>query len=217
MAKELIAASEAGLNVIISTHSRHLVEALIDDAELVWLRGGAAEAVSENYELRALMEIGALNVGERIGNPSTIFLTEDSNKQQFEIFLESNDYDLEDAEVVSYSGCTQIGTAIALINYLRKSNPNAKYAIHRDRDFLDEGALETYRQRFEAMNVKVFIPTGNDLESYFAKDNHISDACGISLETAREILNAAYAAKRNILIEKYVNTELKMPKKQGSK
>ena len=215
LAKELIEASETGLCVIISTHSKHLVEALIDNANLIWLRGGAAEAVSEDYELRALMEIGALNVGERIGNPSIIFLTEDSNKQLFEIFLESNDFDLEDCEIVSYSGCTQIGTAIALINHLRKNNPNARFAIHRDRDFSDEATLEVYRQRFAAMNVKVFIPDGNDLESYFIKDAHISDACGIPLETSREILESAYAARRDKLIEKYVNTRIENARKAG--
>lgn len=215
LAKELIEASEAGLNIIISTHSKYMVEALIENANLVWLRNGASEAVGENYELRALMEIGALNAGERIGNPSVIFLTEDKNRQFLEVFLESNEFDLNDCEIVSYSGCTQIGTALALINHLRKSNPNARYAIHRDRDFLDDAALADYRQRFDLMNVKVFIPDGNDLECYFVRDAHLSSVCGVSLETAREILNVAYVARRNQLIEKYVNTRVENAKKAG--
>ena len=65
------------------------------------------------------------------------------------------------------------------------------------------------------MNVKVFIPDGNDLEFYFLRDAHLSSVCGISLESAREILNSAYVARRNQLIEKYVNTKIENAKKAG--
>lgn len=215
LAKELVAASEAGLNVIISTHSKHLVEALIDNANLVWLKSGEKENISEDYELRALMEIGALNVGERIGNPSLIFLTEDSNRELFEVFLKSNGFDLEECEIISYSGCTQVGTAIALINHLRKRNPSARYAIHRDRDFLAADALDDYCQKFHVMNVKVFMPEGNDLESYFVRDVHLATTCGISIEDAREILALAYDSRKSQLIEKYVNTKIENAKKAG--
>jgi predicted ATPase len=215
LAKELIDEAEAGLNVIVSTHSRHLVEALIDNASLVWLRGGVRQEQVEDYELNALLEIGALNAGEKIGNPSTIFLTEDKNRQMFEILLESNGYDLENCEVVSYSGCTQVGTAIALINHLRKGNPEAKYAIHRDRDFNNDEFLQTYKDRFDKIDVKVFISEGNDIESYFIRPEHIAEVCGIDVDLAKEVLNAAYSNRRNDLVEKYINSRIENEKKAG--
>lgn len=216
LARELIEASQGGLNIIISTHSKHLVEALIDNSNLVWLRNGTRQADVEDYELKALLEIGALNVGERIGNPTYIFLTEDKNSELFRRVLQSSGYHLEECEVVSYSGCTQIGTALALINHLRRSWPNAKYTIHRDRDFMDDNALRAYEHRFAQMNVKVFIPDGNDLESYFNKPAHIAYSCGITEQAASEIVLAAFNARKDDLTKKYVNTRIENAKRAGS-
>ncbi len=215
LAKELIAVSEKGLNVIVSTHSKHLVESLIDSSNLVWLKNGSVQTDVEDYELKALMEIGALNVGEKIGNPSVIFLTEDKNYGIFQIVLESNGFDMDDCEIVSYSGCTQVGTAVALINHLKKTNPNARYAIHRDRDFQEDAALEEYRSRFEQMGVKVFIPEGNDLEAYFTRINHLVSVCSLSEELAREIVQQAFHSRKDQLIEKYVNTRIENAKRLG--
>lgn len=215
LARELIAASEGGLKIIVSTHSRHLVEALIDSSELIWLRNGSCQPDVDNFELEALMEIGALNVGERIGNPDWIFLTEDKNKQAIEVFLEANNVDLEQAEVVSYSGCTQVATAIAMISHLRKTNPGASYVIHRDRDFMSDAELERYRQRFEAMNVGVFITQGNDIESYFVRAGHVAEVTGIGVGDAEELLQRAFAERRDELIERYVNSRIEGIKKAG--
>jgi ABC-type branched-subunit amino acid transport system ATPase component len=208
LARELIAASSSGLNIVVSTHSRHLVEALIDHSRLVWLRGGAIQPNADNYEVQALLEIGALNVGERIGNPTNIVLTEDENKNVIEILLEANGVDLDDCEIVSYAGCTQINTARALISHLRRTWPNARYVLHRDRDFLDQATIDSYIQQFERMGVSVFIPRGNDLESYFVTPQHLQSAFQIPEADANDIVNAAYLARRDDLLAKYVNTRI---------
>ncbi len=215
LARELIEASHSGLNVIVSTHSKHLVEALIDSSNLVWLSKGSKQPNVEDYELKSLLEIGALNVGERIGNPEYIFLTEDENHRILEIILESNGYDLNECDVVSYSGCTQTKTAVALINHLRKSNPNAKYAVHRDRDFMNNDDLNKYKCLFEKMGVRVFFPKGNDLEFYFCKPAHIVASCDVNDEISSEIVLAAFQERKNKLVEKYVNTRIENAKKAG--
>ena len=144
LAKELLDASEKGLNIIISSHSKHLVEALIDNAELVWLRNGKIEPSVADYELRALMEIGALNVGEAIGNPKYVFLTEDRNSSLLKTLLDVNGFQKNEYDIVPYNGATQIGTAKVLLKELRKRAPHAKYMIHRDRDFMDETEIQKY-------------------------------------------------------------------------
>lgn len=215
LARELIMESENGLSVIISTHSKHLVEALIDSSHLVWLKNGSKAPEAENYELMALLEIGALNAGERIGNPTYIFLTEDDKKNEFEVLLEANGYDLDECEVVAYSGCTNANTAIALLNHLRKSNPEAKFAIHRDKDFLTQGELDQYRQKMEIMNVKVFFPIGNDVESHFIAVAHVAAVCNIDENTASEVVASAFATKKDALLERYVNTRIENEKRAG--
>lgn len=215
LARELIVAANAGQNIVVSTHSKHLVEALIDNSKLVWLRSGSIQPAADDYEVQALLEIGALNVGERIGNPRFIVLTEDLNKDILEILLEANGVDLEDCELVSYSGCTQIATAKALIFHLRRTNPHARFILHRDRDFLTQPELDDYRNRFQDMNVSVFVPTGNDLESYFVTAAHIENVCQVDPTVAGDVVQAAYLARRNELLAKYVNTRIVNIKKAG--
>jgi ABC-type multidrug transport system ATPase subunit len=215
LARELIVEAEGGLSVIVSTHSKHLVEALIDSSHVVWLKNGSKAPDVENYELKALLEIGALNAGERIGNPTYIFLTEDEKKTEFEVLLEANGYDLEECEVVAYSGCTNRNTAIALLNHLRKSSPEAKFAIHRDKDFLTPAELNEYRQKMESMNVKVFFPTGNDVESHFITAAHVASACNIDENIASEVIAAAFETKKDALLERYVNTRIENEKRAG--
>lgn len=215
LAKELIAAAEEGLNIVISSHSKHLVEPLLEVATLVWLRNGTVEPNVENYEVEALMEIGALGLGERIGNPSHIFLTEDEDKSLLEILLDSNGYDEMDYEIVSYSGATNYQTAVVLINQLRKSWPAAKYAIHFDRDFKTDDEVNNYKTKFSPSGVKVFVPDGNDLEFYFTRAEHLEASCGIDAAISQEILVAAFAARRSEMLAKYVNTRIENIRKNG--
>lgn len=217
LARELVAASEDGLNIIVSTHSKHLVEALNDHSRLVWLGSGSIQPDVDNYEIKALMEIGALNVGERLGNPNYIFLTEDSNQHNIEILLESNGHDLDDCEIVSYSGCTQVGTALALITHLRKTCPNARYAIHRDRDFLSTQELERYIAHFGEIGVFVFLPSGNDIESHFLSPAHIVLSCEIDAVSAQEILDEAFTSRKEELFSKYVSTRCENERRRGTR
>ena len=215
LAKELLAAAENGLNIIISSHSKHLITPLLDSSTLVWLRRGARESNADGYEVKALMEIGALGVGERIGNPSHIFLTEDKSTSLLELLLESNGYSEADYEIISYCGCTNLQTAIVLINQLKKSHPSAKYAVHRDRDFMTDAELVDYQTRLANMGVKVFLPEKNDLETYFVTPEHIAGVTGVNTSVASEIIEAAFSARKDDMLALYINTRIINAKRNG--
>jgi hypothetical protein len=167
--------------------------------------------------VQALVEIGALNAGERLGNPSYIFLTEDASHDVLELLLDASGFDLEQCEIMSYSGCTQVGTAVALISHLRKTAPDAKFILHRDRDFLPDSQLEDYSRKFTRLQVNTFFPAGNDLESYFLSRDHIAAACDITPVLVDEVLTAAFNARRNELTAKYVNTVVENHRKIGER
>ena len=205
LAKELVSLADSGLAVITSTHSKHLVEALIDDSTFIWMRQGKLEPATSQYELKALLDVGALSIGERISNPKYIFLTEDDEHDLLKTLLLSSGYNQNEFEIESYSGCSQIGTAKALIKQLRKSNPKSRIAIHRDRDFLSDEEISRYREQFKDVGVQVFIPTGNDLEAYFLSSEHISASCGIDIEEAEDILEVAFKNIKDKLTQKYVD------------
>lgn len=206
LAQALTKIAESGTKIVVCSHSKHIIASLNDAAKFIWLRNGRQEQQTDKYEVQALIEIGALNSGERLGNPAYVFLTEDSNHDILELLLEASGFDLDLCEIMSYSGCTQIATATALISHLRKSAPNARYILHRDRDFLAADQLEDYRTRFTRLDVHAFFPIGNDLESYFLCRDHVSESCGISPELADEILAVAFNTRRDELTAKYINT-----------
>ena len=206
-----------GTRIVVCSHSKHIISALADSAKFIWLRNGSQEAQTDKYEIQALIDIGALNAGERIGNPEYVFLTEDSNHDVLELLLESSGFDLEICEVVSYSGCTQIGTAVALISHLRKSAPEAKYIIHRDRDFHSADYLHEYAAKFARMEVTAFFPAGNDLESYFLSGDHLAVACNVGLHITEDVLAVAFQNRRDELMAKYVNTVIENQRRLGEK
>lgn len=206
LAQELITAANGGLNIIVSSHSKHLVESLYDDATLVWLRAGKIEPIVDEYELKALMEIGALGVGARITDPEYIFLTEDTKSDLFKTLLSANSFDLTKCEVLSYSGASNLETAKILIENLRRSYPKAKYIVHRDRDFKNQEEIDSYQSKLLAENIHTYIPVGNDIESCFLTPEHISETCGVGVTHATDILQAAFADCKESLHVKYINT-----------
>jgi ABC-type branched-subunit amino acid transport system ATPase component len=206
LASVLADIAEGGTKIVLCSHSKHIIAALSDSARFVWLRDGRQEVETDKYEVQALVEIGALNAGERLGNPTHIFLTEDASHDILELLLEASGYDLDLCEIMSYSGCTQLATATALISHLRRTAPNARYVIHRDRDFLPTDHLEEFRTKFARLGVSTFFPAGNDLESFFLSREHLAISCAVTFEVADEILDTAFNTRRSELTAKYVNT-----------
>jgi AAA15 family ATPase/GTPase len=217
LARALATIAEGGTKIVLCSHSKHIIAALADTAKFVWMRDGRQEAETDKYEIQALLEIGALNAGERLGNPAHVFLTEDANHDILELLLEASGYDLEQCEIMSYSGCTQIGTATALISHLRRTAPNARYVLHRDRDFLPADQLAEFREKFARLQVETFFPAGNDLESYLLRPEHLAATCAVTIEVARDVLAAAFNARRDELTAKYVNTVVENQKRAAER
>lgn len=217
LASVLTDVASRGTKIVVCSHSKHIISALADSAKFIWVRNGKQEDYVDKYEIQALIEIGALNAGERLGNPSYVFLTEDSNCELLKVLIQANGFNLDCCEVVSYAGCTQIGTAVALISHFRKTIPDAVYIIHRDRDFLPQEKLTNYSEKFSNLNVKSFFPEGNDIEFYFLNIEHLSISCNISHEVAREVLESAFESRKEELTKKYINTIVDSKKKDGDK
>lgn len=68
LAKALLSiTSETDTKVLISTHSRHLVDALYDESNLVWMKGGEISQQGDDIgRIPLLMDLGALDGFERI-------------------------------------------------------------------------------------------------------------------------------------------------------
>ena len=194
-----------GTRIVIATHSKYLINELIEDSKLLWLSDGKVQPCENNQIIQSLVEIGALDAGQRLSPPKWILLTEDSNLDFLETLIIANGARLEDGEIRSYRGCTKVDTAQALLEHLRESFPDARFIIHRDRDFLDDEKIEEYKKKFP--DVHFLIPNNNDIENYFISKEHLSHCLKISEEEAASIIESAFSNKKYDLAEKYANVK----------
>jgi hypothetical protein len=71
--------ADRDMQVILTTHSRHVIDAIGASSNVLWVREGSVDLANQDDELGILMEIGALDIRERIGQDATtaVVLTED--------------------------------------------------------------------------------------------------------------------------------------------
>ena len=102
-------AEEREMQVILTTHSRHIVDSIGESASFLWVRSGGIIKASADDEIGILLDIGALDLNERISNSSSkaLVLTEDRNLPGLRCLLDASGFDLDSTDILSYFGATQ--------------------------------------------------------------------------------------------------------------
>lgn len=201
--------NETGCQMLISTHSRHLFEAIKESAEIRWINNSSLVEHSDDSERSILMEIGALDKGDQLRNGEVpcVLLTEDEDTRYINVIADSSGFRSEEYEIWSYNGCSNIRIAQALNSFINKYAPGTSVVVHRDRDYLSDEDLAKYKQELQNVGIKVFIAQGNDTESYFVNGYHISELYPqISTEKANQLIDESLADRKDAVIKKYINT-----------
>lgn len=163
--------------ILLSTHSRHLVDALRGSARMHWIRGGKRVPDDEYDELGVLMEVGALDRGDLLkgGKIKCVVLTEDDDVEVIELLLSASGFKMDEIDIWSYKGCAKRDAAIALYAFITSHAPATKVIIHRDRDYLSDDEIAAYKAALEkdCKHVAVFVTDGTDAESHFVNSDHI--------------------------------------------
>ena len=166
--------TKLGFQIILSTHSRHLLDTFQEVSEVHWIVDGKLS--KEDYSfVKVLLEIGALDKGDFLnnGNIKCIVLTEDSITKPLKSILKANEFNLDETDIWAYDGCSKLDTAIILAAFIKKHAPNARIIIHRDSDYLNEDEkLELIHKANEA-GLDIFFTIGTDIESNFLVKDHI--------------------------------------------
>lgn len=219
-----LVANEYSLQLIISTHSRHLITSLEYDAKIIWLTNGSVNSSESNNSLYdILLDLGALDSYDGIiqGKYNTVFLTEDTNIAYLKRLLIHNGYDLTKTQIIPYSSSSRVDAAILLANYLKKSAPNCRIIIHRDRDFMTKDEVDVITNKVKSEGILPWITDGPDIESYFTTTRHISLLTGKEekivddwikglLQTNHVEIQHKFESKRNdIKTTMYKNNKLK--------
>lgn len=205
--------------VILTTHSRHVVDALSGQAMFLWVRSGTAERFEQDHDLAVLLDIGALDIKEMVSHSNSkrcIVLTEDTHKRPLETVLWSSGIPESDTLVLSYHGCTSPQSLRPLIDLIRAGNSHATIVVHRDRDYFNEIEAEEWQKKIRNLNAKPFLTKGVDIESHFLCSQHISHLNSISEDEANDLINEATVYLRDLCIKKYVNGRSEIEKKLGS-
>src|SRR5260370_6792786 len=89
-------AKERDFHVLIATHSRHVFSALRHDVPTGWVRSGGIETDVPTEPTLLLLEIGALDSLDYLGNPGLrcVVLTEDADTAHLKVVLESAGFNL---------------------------------------------------------------------------------------------------------------------------
>lgn len=128
-----------------------------------------------------------------------IFLTEDKKKGLVEKFLSANGFNLEEVDLRSYKGCTNLGSAEVLFKYLKDKylDKCPKIVVHRDKDYLTDEEIKKEIDKFNKLGISLFITEGTDIESYFVRYEHIKTChSDIAAEELKTLLKQAKEDKK---------------------
>lgn len=199
LADELVkkSAINTDLKIIFSTHSRYILDALEDKAQVVHFQNGK---VSSNIKSsKILVDIGAIDADYLFSkrNLKYIVVTEDrvdgvlEKKDYLKKFLLSNGLQEDDFVLHSYESCTKVDFAKILQGFVQKQIPTAKVILHLDRDqkLDDDREIVKLRADCEAKGIILFVTEHQEIESYFCKPEHICNIYDIDLDSATTVYN----------------------------
>lgn len=178
--------------ILISTHSRHLMSALHEDARFFLVKNGTISSSPYDHYV-GLLELGALDEYDNIksGDLKYVILTEDSSetsRKYLRGILESSGFGRSEFRVYSYNSVSKIESAKMFASFLLNINPNLMVIIYRDRDGLYDSEMQAIKEQIEFdPRVKCVIAHFNDIEMYYCNACHIVKICnGEGLQLAEQ-------------------------------
>lgn len=210
--------SEHELSVVMTTHSRHVIDALADEAAFYWVESGNARAAAQEDQLDLLLDLGALDIRERINVPDTktIVLTEDEGTRPIKLLLENSNFDLDRTLILPYKGITSLNHLQPLIQQIR-SNSKAVILVHRDRDFLDSDEIENWKVGVRSLGVEPFVTKHVDIEGYFVSESVLREleksVTGFDLDTTNKEIVEEH---KDEAVHDFVNGRIEVERKNGN-
>lgn len=203
--------------VLLTTHSRHMIDALVDDAQIIWMYDGNARSASKDDQIDLLVDLGALDVRERLSNEGIrfIFLTEDSYTGALRTMLLAHDFVEEEFEVLSYKGVTGTHLLAPLVRQIR-SITGATIVVHRDRDFLQPDEVVAWEHQIRRLAAEPFVTHDRDIEGYFISQRYLERALnGNGLPDIVRLKEMVVEGRHDEVVAKLVNSRVDIERKSG--
>ncbi|MBF0247835.1 MAG: AAA family ATPase [Alphaproteobacteria bacterium] len=177
------AASDYDTQVILTTHSPHIVRAASPAAKLVWMSNGRVHTEDDDA-IRRILGWGGLD-------KSVLFFVEDEDDKPLRSILRQWP-DL--SRQISICRCFGIGNLPRdklLEGLLVDGELKVTAIVHRDGDFMTEEEAKMWTGAFKTTGVFPWVTAGSDMEGYFCSASYLAALYDISVEEAESWRNEA--------------------------
>jgi predicted ATPase len=196
--------------VILATHSRHIFDALASDEEtqVIWLKDGTKQEVTDKSSLSIMLDIGALDSYELLNQTGKkiVFLTEDSKIPKIKLLLEANGLSDGDFYIQPLNGVNNLSAAVPIADFFVRQGINVFAVVHRDGDCMTDDEKiwfkEAEKKRFPERTF-IFVTPFTDIEHSFCSPEHISAVYGMSLAEAEELLRRVIDANKSAMLVEF--------------
>ncbi|MGX9526131.1 translation initiation factor IF-2 N-terminal domain-containing protein [Alcaligenes nematophilus] len=177
------AASEFDIQIILTTHSPHIVRAASPNANLVWIKDGTV-VEGDGSAIRSLLGWGGLD-------KKILFFVEDEHDQHIRVILRQWPQLQRQISICRCYGVDNLPRKALLTGLLTDNSFGVKILIHRDGDFMTATEKKKWADRYNEDGVEVWITENSDVESYFCQPNYLSALYGITEKQAKDMVQEA--------------------------
>jgi ABC-type cobalamin/Fe3+-siderophores transport system ATPase subunit len=171
-------APEYDTQVILTTHSPHIVRAASPAAKLVWMREGTVET-DDDEAIRRLLGWGGLD-------KAALFFVEDEDDKPLRAILRQWPDLARQIAICRCFGIENLPKDKLLKGLLIDGELKITALLHRDGDFMTPEEAEKWRDGFKTPGVFPWVTEGPDIEAYFCSAEYLRALYGVSAEQAEE-------------------------------
>ena len=205
------------VQVLITTHSRHVIDTMYSDAKLLWVREGGVATGLPDDQIEILLELGALDVREKIAEHkyTAVFLTEDRITHLLAILLKNSGFDMDKTAILPYNGVTSAHLLKPLVRQI-KDVSKATIIVHRDRDYLAEAEVSAWRKEIVKIGAEPFVTNEIDVEGYFLSQKYVTLVASPHGLEFEDIKSRVVEGESDDIISSYVNGRIEFERKNGT-
>ena len=204
----VLLANKYDMQVILSTHSRHILSALEYEAAFIWIKdGGVVDIDNTNGLYSLLLDLGALDGFDELvsGKYNTVILTEDHDVSYLEVILKANGFDMSKTYIQPYESSSKIDSAVLLAQFIKRTASNCRIIIHRDKDFMIPAEMNYVKQLVNSDGIDCWITKHSDIEAYFINCDHLAHVIGISIDDIKVMINQILSQNNNEICTQYIH------------
>lgn len=213
-------AAEHHFRPLISTHSRHVLDAMRERSTVYWVSNGSKVDFNSVTTASLLMEIGALDTVDYFagGSIRCLFATEDSAADSIKALhslLSVNGFKLPETDIRAYAGCTKIDSAKVLRGFLADKAPQVHFVLHRDRDYMADEVAQAFEAGIKSIGAFPFLTAYSDAEGYFINAEHLAHLnAGLSVTRAQELIDEATEKAREKSLKTLTNLRFEVAQRE---